>query len=135
VRGCTFYNNSAYRGGAIYRSGGPVNLTGNLFFGNTASNNAHVFYTTADRTIVTISYNISDKADGTAATNSGYTGGTGDLFNVTDITFATGTDPTTKPSSSTSLKTLTTLPGDFPALYFDGTPRTEPATAGAVSSD
>jgi predicted outer membrane repeat protein len=135
VLGCTFYNNRAAYGGAIFRnSGTTISLTGNLFSGNTATNNyAHVVY--GDTT--SGGYNVSDKAAGVDnTTGSGYTQETGDLFDVTDINFATPGDPTTKPASSGSnLKTLTTLPEGFPAAYFDGTARNTPATAGAVSAD
>jgi predicted outer membrane repeat protein len=132
VLGCTFYNNKAGRwGGVIYRGAGTVSLTGNLFFGNTASQ-GNVAYNTP----TSGGYNVSDKAAGTNSTNgSGYAAGSEDLFSVTDISFATDGDPATKPSSATSLKTLTALPDGFPATYFDGSARTLPATAGAVSSD
>ncbi|WP_215904883.1 hypothetical protein [Leadbettera azotonutricia] len=112
-------------GGAIYKSGGTNTLTGNLFFGNTAPN-YNVVYSTA----TSGGYNVSDKAAGTAsATGSGYASVVGDLFDVTDITF----DAASKPASATDLKTLTTLPPDFPEVYFDGTLRTLPATAGAAA--
>jgi hypothetical protein len=67
-------------------------------------------------------------------TTSGYDPATGDVFSVTDIAF----NAALKPSSATSLKTLTglpTTPASFPATYFDGSPRSTPATAGAVSSN
>jgi hypothetical protein len=144
VRGCTFYNNSsAYRGGAIYRdTAGTVILEGNLFSGNTAVNSGYVVYVAPAQAAAVTSggYNVSDKAAGAVSasdtTNSGYASATGDLFSVTDIVFATNGDPTTKPSSGSNLKTLTSLPAGFPTTYFDGTPRsTIPATAGAVSAD
>jgi hypothetical protein len=77
-------------------------------------------------------YNISDgTVDAWHATNnptgSGYAGSTGDVFNVTGVTF----DADMKPSGA-SLNTLTSLPRGFPATYFDGTKRDTPATAGAV---
>jgi hypothetical protein len=131
VRGCTFYNNKTSEygyGGAIFRSGGPVDLTGNLFVQN-AAYFSPVFYSSITAGIAT-SYNVSDKVAG-----SSMAGDTGGLFSVEDIAFATGGDPTTKPSSGSNLKTLTTLPEGFPRVYFDGTPRTEPATAGAMPAD
>ena len=75
-----------------------------------------------------------------AANNSTYSGyesdtDTTDLFSFTDIAFATSGDPATKPSSGSNLKTLTALPEGFPTTYFDGTPRSLPATAGAVASE
>jgi hypothetical protein len=138
VRGCTFYNNAGGNGGVIYRAGGFINMTGNLFTGNTAYAR-QVLYTSATLTGSIVDYNVSDTATGTANAASGYANAAGvgleNVFSVTDIAFDTPTDPTTKPSSGTSLKTLTALPEGFPAVYFDGTPRTTPATAGAVSSD
>jgi predicted outer membrane repeat protein len=149
VQGCTFYNNKVTgtgnnaNGGAIHRSAGIVSLTGNLFSGNTATTAGNAVYGTSG--ITSYGYNVSDMADGlipaysagNAATDSGYNSATGDVFGVTDIAFATGGDPTTKPSSSGSeLRTLTpSLPALFPATYFDGTDRDLPATAGAVSAD
>jgi predicted outer membrane repeat protein len=139
VLGCTFYANTAISGGAIYLSGGTLTLTGNLFSGNTASSSGNVVYgTVAD--ISSGGYNVSNNAAVTGTTvgsGSGYAGNANstDLFSVTDITFASAGNPTTKPSSNSSLKTLTGLPGDFPTTYFDGTSRNIPATAGAVASD
>jgi predicted outer membrane repeat protein len=130
-------NNSAYRGGAIYRASGTLSLTGNLFSGNTASDRGNVVYGTVSA-ITSGGYNVSDNVAVTGTTSgsgSGYDGTTGDLFDVTDISFATDGDPTTKPSSASNLKTLTTLPEGFPTVYFDGTSRNTPATAGAVSAD
>jgi predicted outer membrane repeat protein len=140
VLGCTFYKNkSGYRGGAIYRGGGNVTLTGNLFTGNTASSdaNGNVVYGVVAN-ITSGGYNVSDKAAGngtTAGNNSGYAGNanSSDVFSVTDITFTTSEDPTTAPSSSSSeLNTMSSLPEGFPATYFDGTERAASATAGAV---
>jgi predicted outer membrane repeat protein len=143
VQGCTFYNNKATattiysRGGAIYCTNGTVALTGNLFTGNTAVNSGNVVYGTG---VTSGGYNVSDMATGAVSavdnlTDSGYTGTTGDLFNVKDIVFATGEDPTTSPSSNANLNTLTgSLPAGFPTTYFDGTTRELPATAGAVKA-
>jgi hypothetical protein len=136
VLGCTFYNNkSGYRGGAIYRGGGNVTLTGNLFTGNAASSdaNGHVVYGTATN-ITSGGYNVSDKAAGngtTAGNNSGYAGNANnsDKFSVT-VTITDG-DPTKGPSGE-GLDTLDTLPEGFPTTYFDGTERAASATAGAV---
>jgi hypothetical protein len=141
IRGCTFYNNSTqYRGAVIVHGGGPLTMTGNLFVGNRASGHASasgdVFYTGASLTNAVINYNVSDRPSGTGKDNSGFSDSGyaisgGNLFSVTDITFVTSGNPTTKPSSGSNLKTLTTLPEGFPAEYFDGTPG---ATTGCVST-
>jgi hypothetical protein len=134
VLGCTFYNNKATNGGAIHRGNGIITLTGNLFLGNTANNGKVVYGTVSS--ITSGGYNVSDNAavtGTTAGSGSGYAAATGDLFSITDITFATSQDPTTAPSSGSNLKTLTALPEGFPTTYFDGSPRDIPATAGAVA--
>jgi hypothetical protein len=117
--------------------GGSHTITGNLFFGNTATNSGNVVYGTNRAT--SNGYNVSDKTEGTTANllTSGYAANANgaDLFSVTDITFATSGDPATKPSSGSNLKTLTALPEGFPTTYFNGTPRSLPATAGAVASE
>ena len=140
VKGCTFHNNRTMDtsgrygiGGAIYvATAGTVSLTGNLFYGNTASNASprHVVYATSG--VTSGGYNVSDKASGTNATEgSGYAFVTGDIT-ATDVDLDT---TTFKPTAGTGIKTLTGLPdtpADFPTTYFDGTPRTAPATAGAM---
>jgi predicted outer membrane repeat protein len=141
VLGCTFYNNTAGAQGGAIRGGDLITLADNLFFGNTAPKGNVIggsnFSTKSN------GYNVSNKASGisgTDTTNSGYVGNTTtasgtDLFDGTDISFATTGDPTTAPSSATKdSKTLTTLPADFPTTYFDGSERTLPATAGAVAA-
>jgi hypothetical protein len=135
VLGCTFYNNTAGYSGVIY---GPVTmLTGNVFYGNFGKQSKVVH--PANFTATSGGYNVSEGTVGKFNTNtnkagSGYDAATGDLFEVTDITFATDGDPTTAPSSASNLKTLTSLPKGFPATYFDGTSRDTPATAGAVKA-
>jgi hypothetical protein len=138
VLGCTFYNNKTTSttgyGGAIYSSASAT-LTGNLFLQNNTSGSGNVW----GKSISSGGYNVSDGTDGLFALdteNSGYAGATGDLFSVTDITFATNEDPTTAPSCSaaSNLNTLTALPEGFPTTYFDGTERTLPATAGAMKA-
>jgi predicted outer membrane repeat protein len=146
VLGCTFYNNKAKGGGVIYTSNGTNFLTGNLFFGNTSSSIGNVAYNYYNPNLESGGYNVSDYEDGYTSpaynrelagnpNGSGYTGTTGDLFEVKDIVFATGGDPTTSPSSNATLKTLTSLPQGFPTTYFDGNSRETSATAGAVNSN
>ncbi|GHV81026.1 hypothetical protein AGMMS49944_28170 [Spirochaetia bacterium] len=130
IRGCTFYNNSsAGQAGAIRVSTVTVNLTGNLFFGNTAA--SYPVIHKASGTVTSQGYNVSDKAAGTGNAATGFASVTGDVFSVTSITF----DGDSKPSgASADIKTLTggSLPSGFPTTYFDGTSRSLPATAGAM---
>jgi hypothetical protein len=127
VSGCTFYGNTSGYYGAICNFG-MLTLTGNLFYGNTVSFSYNVVYNTG--TVNSGGYNVSDYVSGdNSITGSGWTFTNGDT-QVTNITFNTAF----KPTSATNLKIITpTLPAGFPATYFDGTPRTIPATAGAMA--
>jgi predicted outer membrane repeat protein len=131
VSGCTFYGNSAGNsGGAIYRQSGTVNLTGNVFWGNTAAQYS-VIYATAS--IASGGFNVSDKADGSNATlGSGWT------FEPTDI------QPVSLPVSPISFKPIAggealsvmdTKPASYPAVDFYGAtiPGTN-AAAGAIQT-
>jgi hypothetical protein len=75
VKGCTFYNNSAYIGGAI-RNRGTLSLTGNLFYGNTAANSAPAV-SNPDGTVSSGGYNVVDVALGTGNNQAGWTAVTG----------------------------------------------------------
>jgi len=79
VKGCTFYGNSANQGGAIYSMNQAVTLTGNLFYGNTASGasgGAKVPSAVADGGSLshTSNYNVSD------AMYNGFAPGFGEAF-------------------------------------------------------
>jgi hypothetical protein len=131
VLGCTFYNNVSGSKGMIYVSQGaalPVKLMGNIFYANNFFN---IMSATHSEVLSAASggYNISDKT----AELSGYTGATGDLFSVTGIAFPNN-NAANSPSSGGSLNILTALPQGFPALYFNGTARDIPATAGAAQA-
>jgi len=68
VQGCTFYNNRAEEdGGAIYNNGGSLTLTGNLFYGNTAS----LYPVVRPYGSLLSEYNVVDVALGTNKTQSG----------------------------------------------------------------
>ncbi|MDR2344319.1 MAG: hypothetical protein LBD86_07300, partial [Spirochaetaceae bacterium] len=139
VRGCTFYKNKAASGGgAIYRvTSGDVTLTGNLFIGNTASNdeNGHVVYgTTAN--IKSGGYNVSDRAAGngtTAGNGSGYaanTNGSDNFGNTAIISLANF-----KPFAGyAAVGALTNLPEGYPALDFYGDPIEGGGASGAVQA-
>jgi uncharacterized repeat protein (TIGR02543 family) len=127
VCGCTFYGNTANSGGAIYNSI-MVNLTGNLFYSNTAANN-NVAY---GDPVTSGGYNVSDRESGTnAATGSGYT------FLSSDK------QETSLPVSPVSFRLLpgseaagvvTDLPTGYPEVDFYGAAITAPAAAGAVQT-
>jgi hypothetical protein len=129
VKGCTFYGNSSGstngRGGAIYNNTGTgtITLTGNLFYGNTATNLAPVVYGAAGT--VTSGYNVVDVALGTANTESGFAAGTGDTtFSALSISGAPVNTSTFVPVSGLSAVIPATAPEGFPLTDFNGATRT-----------
>jgi hypothetical protein len=133
VRGCTFYNNIAIfagtsgdaRGGAIFNDG-TLSLTGNVFYGNSATYYSVVCNNGA--IVTTGGYNVSDKSSGIY-----YSGWT---FDGTDV------QATTAPIGLVSLKPrpdldaagrITTRPENYPTVDFYGNPiLLSGAHAGAV---
>ena len=134
VRGCTFYNNSANsRGGAVYfdASGKTLTLTGNLFYGNTASGYPVVYNNGGT---INTSYNVVDAALGTGSTDCGWTAGTGDTtFSALGIAGDPFNTTTFVPVSGLQ-NVLPTAPTDFPATDFYGAARTFPGAPGAVGN-
>jgi predicted outer membrane repeat protein len=131
IRGCTFYGNSSGgSGGAVYFTNADKTLTleGNLFYGNTAATYPAVH---AANGSVSASYNAVDASIGTAATESGWTGGTGNTqataLPVSPLSFKLL-------SGSGALNVVATLPEGYPATDFNGTPITANAAAGAVQA-
>jgi hypothetical protein len=135
VLGCTFYNNTAASadsgstaGGAISNYG-TLNLTGNVFYGNSATYYS-VVYNYTNGTINTGGYNVSDKPSG--ANNSGW------IFDSDDA------HETTMPVGPVSFKPLSglaaegiiaVLPGAYPTVDFYGDPiPASNAHAGAVQT-
>jgi hypothetical protein len=134
LRGCTFYNNKAGTtdgsGGAIYCNSGTVTLTGNIFFGNTA-NEGNVIL---GDTVTSGGYNVSDHASGTdSATGSGYTGVTGDVFDVTVLPVG---PVSFKPlENSAALDVLPNpLPVNYPVVDFHGVSIMAGGSSGAVQT-
>jgi hypothetical protein len=140
VRGCTFYGNSTGAtgsdagGAAIYATGGTssiVNLTGNLFFGNTGMN--PVVVAVNDARVVSGGYNVVDVAFGTGSEQAGWTAA------ATDTTFA-ALSITGNPFDTSTFVPLSALrivmPGtaleNFPARDFYGEDRDWPGAPGAV---
>jgi hypothetical protein len=149
VKGCTFYNNksdSSY-GGAIYTSG-PLTLTGNLFYGNTASSaaNGHVVYraSSGNSTVTSGGYNVIDVAlgiGGASSTGSGFVAATGD----TTIANLLGDNTTTPFITSPPVNAADFAPvaglqnvmpataiADFPLTDFNGVTRDWQGAPGAV---
>jgi hypothetical protein len=99
IRGCTFYENSAQNGGAVCSdgTGSVLTLTGNLFYGNKATDNNPVVR--RDGT-VTDKYNVVDVELGTGAKQAGLT-----------------SDPT---NQNEKVDGLTVSPKTFRVLYQSG---------------
>jgi hypothetical protein len=128
VSGCTFYGNNAGtttgQGGAIY---GSATLTGNVFWGNTASYNSVVYGTNT----TTNGFNISDKASGTdISTGSGW------IFGSTDKRNPLPVSPLSlRPVADGALAVITTQPANYPAVDFYGVDRPGTnAAAGAIQT-
>lgn len=121
VFGCTFYNNLANNGGAIYSSN--LSLKGNVFFGNTVTSGVKTVYMNGK--VVNSAYNVYDDNSGTNAYAFNDTGDT----KVTTIGFNT----TTFEPTGTTYNILSAALSGFPTFDFYGTTRTYPSgKAGAV---
>jgi predicted outer membrane repeat protein len=149
VRGCTFYNNSAGQGGAIYLAENDavaLTLAGNLFYGNTATENS-VIRSSHFRAKQSSGYNVVDVALGTSNNQSGFVATTGDATIATILgsnetsPFVDITDPDNlnlAPVSElqslipTATWTVGTNTVTMPALDFYGELREWPGATGAV---
>jgi hypothetical protein len=132
ISGCTFVGNATInainvRGGAIYNGSGTLTLAGNIFWGNTAADYSVVCRWGGIAT--SKGYNVSDKAIGTGATESGWASATGDVYSSFTIHPATF-----KPlSREAAYQRIATLPEGYPAEDFYGNPiPAVNAMAGAV---
>jgi predicted outer membrane repeat protein len=144
IRGCTFYENSGYyfsnAGGAVsffYASDKTLTLTGNLFYGNSASNYPAVHTSGAYGSSITVraSYNVVDVAFGTGSAQSGWSAGTGDkTFTNLSITGNPLNTTTFAPVSGLQNVLPSTAPADFPLTDFYGATRTFPGAPGAVAA-
>jgi hypothetical protein len=134
VSGCTFYGNTAGTtgglGGVIYKTGGTLTFTGNIFRGNTA--NQYSVLRSTSGTTTSGGFNVSDKPDGTDATDSGWTFATGPEADteMADLDFAPDFTP-----SGAELPGISPLPAGFPETYFDGTTRGSYSAPGAMPSN
>jgi hypothetical protein len=138
--GCTFYNNSTTGWSPSYSYGGAISgyssntnqtitLTGNLFWGNTAAVNS-VVYTPAIAVVSSGGFNLSDKAGGTGAAQSGWT-------------FAGDAQATALPlyyedfkplSNGAAYQGISSLPEGYPTEDFYGITLSAPASIGAVQT-
>jgi hypothetical protein len=132
IKGCTFYKNSAWlQGGAIYNTkDGRLSLTGNLFYGNTASPTERfhpVIMNEYNGIVDSHGYNVVDVPFEDNDENCGLSSVEGDQYipgpTVTQITFKPFTE-------SEARNILTTLPVDYPTIDFYGYPIAK--AAGAV---
>lgn len=130
VRGCTFYNNTAVtNGGAIYLRYGSIELTGNLFYANTSSNDWNILYSDSVYNTKTCSYNAVDVNFGTAnsTTQCGWVQGTGDRtfseLNCGNNPFNTDTFA---PNQNLRNIVPLNLTSPFPATDFNGDDRDWP---------
>jgi hypothetical protein len=120
VLGSAFYGNAAGtsggKGGAIYRDGGALALTGNVFWGNTASA-APVVYHNGGAT--TGGYNVSDRASGYAddAASSGWTFASGDVQGISPPLNTADFKPF---SNGAAYQAITARPEGYPAVDFYG---------------
>jgi len=140
VKGCTFYQNKCTNttgnGGAIYVRNGTLTLTGNLFYGNTASYGPAVYRNNG--TVTSGGYNVVDVALGTTSAQAGWTAVAETEDNADK---SIGTAISDLPISGKTFKLLsgseaagviTTLPADYPTVDFYGNAITASAAAGAV---
>ena len=128
IKGCTFYGNSANnKGGAIYNQYSGLDLTGNLFYGNTAPNPPVVFvYATANSN----GYNVIDVEYGN--NNWGWTLHSSDKY-AGPPNHPIVMQKTFKPiSGKEAIGIINSLPDNYSAVDFYGYPITESAAAGAV---
>jgi hypothetical protein len=116
----------------VYVYSGTVTLTGNLFYGNTATNSGTVVYRYSG-TVTSGGYNVVDVALGTSASQSGFAAATGDtIFSALSISGVPVSPTTFNPVSGLRSVLPAPPPAGFPAVDFYGNTRTFPGAPGAV---
>jgi Chlamydia polymorphic membrane protein (Chlamydia_PMP). len=132
VKGCTFYNNHAdISGGAIYNYGSEtIELTGNLFFGNTAPEWPLIFIYGSGN-IDSKGYNAVDVENNDYNDIFYFDDGRDIRINSTDLPFS----PKTFRLFSDSGAPFASLPDDYPKKDFYGETIKAPIFAGAVQKE
>ena len=131
MKGCTFYLNTGSQGGVIYNDG-TLTLTGNLFYGNTASTSSPIVFRNGG-TVISGGYNVVDVAFGTTTAQCGWTAVTGDrTFSSLSISGIPFNSTTFIPVSGLSSVMPSSTIANFPILDFNGNIRTWPGAPGAV---
>jgi len=126
IEGCTFYGNTSMgSGGAVYNNGN-ITLTGNLFYGNNA---AAVPVTNGN--VTSGGYNAVDIPIGTGSNLSGWNMAAGDK-NIVDLPISPVSFRLL--SGREAANTLSSIPWNYPAMDFYGSPININAAAGAVQS-
>jgi predicted outer membrane repeat protein len=133
IRGCTFYNNAAYYGGAVHFVAfeKTLTLTGNLFYGNTALRYPVVYNYYASAT-VSASYNVTDTALGEGSAQSGWAAGTGDLYSAAWLVSPAAFKVFA--GSPAAARLPVALPAGYPATDFYGQVISGSGAAGAVQA-
>jgi predicted outer membrane repeat protein len=144
VRGSTFYDNRASgtlaNGGAIYALGN-LNLTGNVFYDNTAPNvlTPSVIYhsTLFGGTVTSGGFNVVDMTMGTGTGQAGFDAHSSDRTLAT-LLGSNNTSPFVSwllgdftPVAGLNA-VITSAPADFPVTDFKGAARTFPGAPGAI---
>jgi hypothetical protein len=135
VSGCTFYNNNGgSKGGAIYFAGTTktLTITGNLFYGNTATTGPVVCKELTGTTVTSSGYNVSDKIlvvnKDTSGTSTGIATDIGNItaLSVSPLTFRL------LGGSDAAAKLPSVLPSAYPAKDFYGNAINPNGAVGAV---
>jgi predicted outer membrane repeat protein len=135
VSGCTFYKNNAGttggQGGAIHNYNGTLSLTGNVFWGNTAA--AYPVLYLSGGSFASGGGNVSDKADGSAASGSGWSFINGDKRAAALPFSAFSFRPL---GGGEALNVISTRPPNYPAADFYGVsiPETGAASGAAQTA-
>jgi hypothetical protein len=131
IKGCTFYGNTGYGGGAICTndSGSTLTLTGNLFYGNADTNYGRPIVSVPY--VISNGYNTVDVPLGTGGNQSGWNPAPTDkTFTDLSITGIPLNTATFTPVSGLSI--IPSAPEGFPSTDFYGNARTFPGAPGAV---
>jgi predicted outer membrane repeat protein len=130
IRGCTFYNTTGIKGGAVYFDAPEktLTLTGNLFYG-TRSGSGYPVVCVENGTTPNASYNVVDAGFGTGTAECGWGAGNGNKSLVTALPIS---PKTFRLYENGATNVIANLPSGYPAQDFYGNPISNGAAAGAV---